>query len=553
MQVCGEVGALSSRTPSGTFGGARPRILDAPPRESPAGPVNVTHLIGIPLAAERFSVRTYGCQMNVHDSEKVAALLEGAGLVASASEEAADLLVINTCSIRDKAEHQLYSDLGKLRTWKAERPGRMVAVGGCVAEQLGDGLLGRFSHVDFVFGTHHLRSLPALVEAARLGERSVAVGEDRSPDRFDLPMASRAEPGQGTRRKAFVTVMEGCDMFCSFCIVPLTRGREISRAAAEIETEVRSLVERGIREVTLLGQTVNAYGRHDVRRGQAAQAGTMPFAELLARLDAIPGLERIRYTSPHPLFFDEALIRAHGELARLCPHVHLPLQSGSNRMLEAMRRRYSRELYLEIVAALRGARSDLVLTTDLIVGFPGESEADFEDTLSIVEAAGFVDSFSFKYSSRPGTRAAELEATVSGELAQERLVRLQTLQSARTLAYHQTRVGQETRVLVDGASRHGGGQVTGRDPHLRVVNLEPEADQVLLPGDFVAVRIVEATPHSLRGVAIGSPNRDRPDPREARAPGEFTGSRLKSSLAPAEESAKMERVGAIGGDLHGVL
>ena len=281
--------------------------------------------------------------MNVHDSEKVAALLEGAGLVASASEEAADLLVINTCSIRDKAEHQLYSDLGKLRTWKAERPGRMVAVGGCVAEQLGEGLLDRFSHVDFVFGTHHLRSVPGLVEAARAGQRSARVGEDRTPERFDLPMASRAEPGEGIRRKAFVTVMEGCDMFCSFCIVPLTRGREISRAAVEIESEVRSLVERGIREVTLLGQTVNAYGRHDVRRGQAAQAGTMPFAALLARLDAIPGLERIRYTSPHPLFFDEALIRAHGELERLCPHVHLPLQSGSNRMLEAMRRRYSRE------------------------------------------------------------------------------------------------------------------------------------------------------------------------------------------------------------------
>ena len=459
--------------------------------------------IGIPLDPQRFIVRTYGCQMNVHDSEKVGALLEDAGLVASASEQEADLLVINTCSIRDKAEHQLYSDLGLLRAWKAEKPGRMLAVGGCVAEQLGDGLHGRFSHVDFVFGTHQLRSVPGLVEAARAGQRRAEVGEERSPERrFDLPMARRSQPEQGVRRKAFVTVMEGCDMFCSFCIVPLTRGREISRAAAEIEAEVRHLVDSGIREVTLLGQTVNAYGRHDVRRGQTAAAGTMPFADLLARLDAIPGLERIRYTSPHPLFFDEALIRAHGELERLCPHVHLPLQSGSNRILEAMRRRYTREQYLEIAEALRRARPGLVLTTDLIVGFPGETDADFEQTLSIVEAAGFVDSFSFKYSSRPGTSAADLADAVPGERAQERLVRLQVVQSRLTLAYHQSRVGQETRVLVDGASRHGGQQVTGRDPHQRVVNLDPAPDQALLPGDFVTARIVEATPHSLRALAL---------------------------------------------------
>lgn len=499
------------------------------------------------MSAQRFSVRTYGCQMNVHDSEKVSALLEGAGLVVSGGEQDADLLVINTCSIRDKAEHQLYSDLGLLRAWKAERPGRMVAVGGCVAEQQGDRLLGRFDHVDFVFGTHHLRRVPALVEAARAGIRSAEVGEDRSPARFDLPMASRSEPGQGVRRKAFVTVMEGCDMFCSFCIVPLTRGREISRAAGEIEAEVRGLVERGIREVTLLGQTVNAYGRHDVRRGQAAQAGTMPFAELLGRLDGIPGLERIRYTSPHPLFFDEALIRAHGELERLCPHVHLPLQSGSNRILEAMRRRYTRERYLEIAGALQAARRDLVLTTDLIVGFPGETDQDFEQTLSIVEEAGFVDSFSFKYSSRPGTSAAELPATVSPELAQERLVRLQTLQSARTLAYHQTRVGQETRVHIEGASRHGGSQVSGRDPHQRVVNLDPAPDQVFLPGDIVEARIVEAQPHSLRGVVIRSERPPRAAPLGPVA-GEFTGSRLKSSAKQADERERLERTDGIAGD-----
>ena len=445
---------------------------------------------------KRFAIRTYGCQMNVHDSEKVATLLEDAGLEASASEAEADLLVINTCSIRDKAEHQLYSDLGKLREWKSHRKGRLVGVGGCVAQQVGDSLLGRFSQLDFVFGTHNLRRVPALLDGARQGRRAAWVGEDPSPARFILP-TRRPTPNSGVRRKAFVTVMEGCDMFCSFCIVPSTRGREISRSAAEIEAEVRQLVDSGIVEITLLGQTVNAYGRHAVRRGKSAAAGTMPFAELLARLDAIPGIRRIRYTSPHPLFYDDDLIRAHAELRRLCPHVHLPVQSGSNRILEAMRRRYTRERYLEIVAELRAGRPDLALTTDLIVGFPGESEADFEDTLTLVREAGFVDSFSFKYSPRPGTAAAEMANAVAPELAQRRLVQLQDLQRGQTLSYHQTRVGEKTTVLIDGPSRRGGDQLAGRDLYNRVVNVDLEPGHGNLPGDELAVQIVAATPHSL--------------------------------------------------------
>jgi len=457
------------------------------------------------LDRKRFAIRTYGCQMNVHDSEKVSSLLEQAGLDPAASEAEADLLVINTCSIRDKAEHQLYSDLGKLREWKAERPGRIVGVGGCVAQQVGDRLLGRFSQLDFVYGTHNLRRVPALLEGAFEGRRAAWVGEDPSPSRFDLPMQrTRSTEGQGPRRKAFVTVMEGCDMYCSFCIVPSTRGREISRAATEIEAEVRALVEAGVVEITLLGQTVNAYGRHDVRRGHAAAAGTMPFAELLARLDAIPGLERIRYTSPHPLFYDEALIRAHGELEHLCPHVHLPVQSGSNRILESMRRRYTRERYLEIVEGLRRARPDVAITSDLIVGFPGETEADFGDTLALVQEAALVDSFSFKYSPRPGTRAAEMGDEVSPEVAQERLTRLQRLQGGQTLRYHQSRVGGRTLVLIDGASRRGGDQLSGRDLHNRVVNLDPEAGPDLRIGARVPVRIVDATPHSLLAEALAS-------------------------------------------------
>ena len=448
------------------------------------------------MKSKRFAIRTYGCQMNVHDSEKVSTLLEDAGLVAAADESEADLLVINTCSIRDKAEHQLYSDLGRLREWKGEREGRIVGVGGCVAQQVGDRLLGRFDHLDFVFGTHNLRHVPKMLEGAVAGRRAAWIGEEASQARFDLPMR-RPEAPSGVRRKAFVTVMEGCDMFCSFCIVPSTRGREISRTAAEIEAEVRALALQGILEITLLGQTVNAYGRHDVRRGRTQAAGTMPFAELLARLDAIPGIERIRYTSPHPLFFDADLIRAHGELESLCPHVHLPVQSGSDRILESMRRRYTRSRYLEIVAGLRAARPDLVVTSDLIVGYPGETDSDFEETLALVGEADLVDSFSFKYSPRPGTAAADLPGVVAPEVAQQRLERLQALQGERTLAYHQSRVGGNALVLVDGASRHGGDQLSGRDLQHRVVNLEPGSRGDVGPGSVVSARILGATPHSL--------------------------------------------------------
>jgi tRNA-2-methylthio-N6-dimethylallyladenosine synthase len=448
------------------------------------------------LISKRFAIRTYGCQMNVHDSEKVGTLLEDAGLARASDEADADVLVINTCSIRDKAEHQLYSDLGRLREWKSQRDGRILGVGGCVAQQVGDKLLGRFSHLDFVFGTHNLRHVPAMLQGAVAGRRAAWIEEDRSQTRFDLP-TRRSEPAQGVRRKAFVTVMEGCDMFCSFCIVPSTRGREISRSAVDIVAEVRGLAETGIIEITLLGQTVNAYGRHDVRRGKAEAVGTMPFAELLARLDEIPGIERIRYTSPHPLFFDADLIRAHGELASLCPHVHLPAQSGSDKILEAMRRRYSRTRYLEIVRGLRQARPDLALTSDLIVGFPGETETDFEQTLSLVREAGMVDSFCFKYSPRPGTTATELPNEVAPEIAQDRLVRLQELQKGQTLAYHQSRVGENAVVLIDGVSRHGGRQRSGRDLHNRVVNLDSTPDHEILPGAVLAARIVEATPHSL--------------------------------------------------------
>jgi tRNA-2-methylthio-N6-dimethylallyladenosine synthase len=436
--------------------------------------------------------------MNVHDTDKVANLLFHGGWRPARDLDGADLFVVNTCSVREKAEHRLYSDLGQLRAWKAARPGRVLGVGGCVAQQEGDALLRRFEHVDFVFGTHNLRLVPAMVEAARRGARGADVRESRSLERFDLPERHPDFAG-AARGRAFVTVMEGCDLFCTFCIVPRTRGREISRPAAQVLREVETLARRGVREVTLLGQTVNAYGRHALRRGRDAEAGTLPFADLLRRIGRVPGIERIRYTSPHPSFFDGDLCAAHAEVAALCPHVHLPLQSGSDAVLARMRRRYTREQYLGLVSRLRAARPDLAITTDLIVGFPGESDADFADTLAVMREVGFADAYSFKYSPRPGTAAAALADPVPGPLAQDRLERLQALQRELTLAAHRARVGDTTEVLVEGTSRHQGGQRSGRDPYHRVVNWIPAPGDPPAEGSLVRLRIVEATPHSLIG------------------------------------------------------
>ena len=450
-------------------------------------------------SVRRFFIRTYGCQMNTHDTEKIANLLYHHGYVEVWHPDQAELFLINTCSIREKAEHRLYSDLGMLREWKAAAPGRALGVGGCVAQQEGEAILRRFPHLDFVFGPHNLRLVLAMAEAALSGTRQSRTEAFRSLDRFDLPERhpAFASPTPG---RALVTVMEGCDMFCSFCIVPITRGREISRPPESIVRESERLAESGVRELTLLGQAVNAYGRHDLRRGRARETGSIGFGQLVKRLASIPAIERIRYTSPHPVFFDEELIRAHGEIAELCPHVHLPVQSGSDRILGAMRRRYTAAEYRRIVRCLRRSRPDIVITTDLIVGFPGETDRDFEATLELVGEVGFVDAYSFKYSPRPGTAAAELDRAPSPEVASERLEILQELQSALTLAAHQERVGEETEVLIEGESRRGGGQLQGRDPYHRVVNIAGDLrGSRIRCGDLVTVRIVEATPHSLIG------------------------------------------------------
>jgi len=446
--------------------------------------------------------------MNLHDSEKVENLLLHHGYAAAPGPEEADLLILNTCSIREKAEHRLYSDLGLLRLWKEALPGRVLGVGGCVAQQQGDALLLRFPQVDFVFGTHNLRLVPALARAAGEGQRWARVEERPSLDRFDLPAPhpelTRLNPG-----RAYLTVMEGCDMFCSFCIVPTTRGREISRPLEAIVREAEGLAEQGTREFVLLGQTVNAYGRHAARRERGKEAGTLPFARLVRRLATIPGVSRIRYTSPHPGFFDDELIAAHGDLPALCPHVHLPVQSGSDKVLHAMRRRYGRGDYLHLVERLRQARADLALTSDLIVGFPGETDQDFEATLALVREVRFVDSYSFKYSPRPGTPAVALEPSqgVPEPVKQARLEILQSLQRSLTLAAHRARVGSRSEILLEGESRRGG-QLAGRDPYHRVVNLTLKSPGSLSPGSLVPVQIVEATPHSLLAEPLSLPRAD---------------------------------------------
>jgi tRNA-2-methylthio-N6-dimethylallyladenosine synthase len=447
---------------------------------------------------DRFELRVFGCQMSQHDAEKIANLLHYQGFRPATGDEPPDLVLVYTCSVREKAEHKLYAELGLLARQKASRPGMLLGVGGCVAQQEGQALLDRFPSLDFVFGPQNLRQLPSMIDGARVRERSSRVGYDADPAaRFDLPERHPDFPPANPAR-AFVTVMEGCDLFCTFCVVPSTRGREVSRPWRAILGEVEQAARRGVVEVTLLGQTVNAYGRP--RPGMAGEE--ISFAELVRRVASVPGIRRVRFTSPHPIFVGDELIACYAEVDALCPHLHLPVQSGSSRVLAAMRRRHDRDDYLRIVERLRRARPDLALTTDLIVGFPGEMEADFEQTLELVRAVGFVDSFSFKYSPRPGTPATRRGLVpVEPAEAQDRLERLQALQRSLTLRAHAARVGQRTTVLVDGESRRGGGQQSGRCPWNRVVNFTSEPP--VASGTLLEVAIEAATPHSLLASPIG--------------------------------------------------
>jgi tRNA-2-methylthio-N6-dimethylallyladenosine synthase len=460
----------------------------------------------------RFHVVTFGCQMNVHESDWISRALVARGWSVAAEDQAL-AIVVNTCSVRDKPEQKVYSLLGRLAPYAAADPRVFVAVGGCVAQQIGRGLLERYPFVRLVFGTDQVHAVPEtldrLAEDPSLRLALLDFGPtlaERAPV-FDTPAAQSYAPGQ-----AYVSIMQGCDNFCTYCIVPFTRGRQKSRASSAILDECRALVSRGVREITLLGQNVNSYGRDKHGDGTS-------FAQLLRMVAAVPGLARLRFTTSHPQDMGLDVVAAFAELPVLCPSLHLPLQAGSDRILKRMARGYGLARYLELVRALREARPDLSLTTDLIVGFPGESEEDFAATLEAMRAADFESSFSFAYSDRPGTRAERMAGKLDQAEKLARLARLQSLQEDLTARALAGRVGTVAEVLVEGESVKQDPAAPrswrGRDAHGRVVNFtfpgpgpgpQPAAHLADdLAGTLVLVRILEAKKHSLRGEAVGQP------------------------------------------------
>lgn len=442
----------------------------------------------------RFHILNFGCQMNVADGHWLAQNLTSRGWTAVAEEDA-QVFLITTCSVREKPEQKVYSLLGRLKEYVDQNPDVFVAVGGCVAQQIGEGFWDRFPFVRLVFGTDGTAMVPQALErlvvdpALRI---SLLDFLDYYPER------EQAKAGQ-VEAQAFVNIMQGCDNFCTYCIVPFTRGRQKSRAADSVMTECAFLVSRGARALTLLGQNVNSYG-------QDKHGDSTSFAQLLHRISAISGLERLSFVTSHPKDIASEVIDAFGMLPNLSPQLHLPVQSGSNTILKAMGRRYTREHYLEIVTALRQACPQIALTTDLIVGFPGETQRDFEDTLDLVGQVRFLSSFSFKYSDRPGVRAAKMPDKVLEEEKSQRLQRLQNLQNRITEEELARMVGQEVVVLVEGLSKVQDGQQSfwrGRDPGGRIVNFA--ADYPELTGKMITVSIQVAKKHSLAGEVRGEP------------------------------------------------
>jgi tRNA-2-methylthio-N6-dimethylallyladenosine synthase len=440
--------------------------------------------------------------MNVHDSERIDETLRDAGYALAAEPESADVIVINTCSVREKAEHKLRSLIGTLAELKAERPDVVIAVAGCLAQQEGEKLLSRMKTIDVVLGPDNIVELPRLVEAVQGGAPPVA----RTVFDVDEPVFLRArpDPRRGTAPTAFVTVMKGCDERCSFCIVPHTRGPERYRPSSEVVLEIRSLVAAGVREVTLLGQTVNSY--RDPERSLAPAPSSDPsdpdeseFAALLRSIaEAVPALARLRYTSPHPRHVTPSLIAAHRDLDVLARHVHLPVQSGSNRMLKRMIRRYTKEEYLERAAALRAARPGMTLSTDIIVGFSGETDEDFQETLDLVRTVGFAGLFGFKYSRRPYTPAQKMGDDVPEKTKSARLSALFELIEGLQRGKLEALVGSTERVLVEGQSKAGSNKVTGRTERNEIVHIADENGASLI-GEIVEVEIVRAFKHSLEG------------------------------------------------------
>ena len=431
---------------------------------------------------KKLFIKTYGCQMNVYDSERMAEAMGSEGYVETTEMDQADMILLNTCHIREKAAEKVYSELGRLRPLKEDNPDLKIGVAGCVAQAEGEEIMRRQPLVDLVVGPQTYHRLPDLMAKVRAGEPALDT-DFPAEDKFDhLPK----RPSATARPTAFLTVQEGCDKFCAFCVVPYTRGAEVSRPAVRILSEARDLVERGVREITLLGQNVNAYHGHE--------GGLSGLIWALAEID---GLDRIRFTTSHPNDMDDALIEAHGTCEKLMPYLHLPVQSGSDRILKAMNRKHTAASYLELIARIRTARPDLMFSGDFIVGFPGETEEDFEHTMALVREVTYGQAYSFKYSARPGTPAAEKEA-VSDEIASDRLLRLQALLTEQQRGVQQSMVGRVVKVLFEKKGRVEG-QLIGKSDYLHAVHAE--ADDAHL-GQIRSVEIVTNMTNSLTGRLI---------------------------------------------------
>ncbi len=442
------------------------------------------------VAERKVFIKTYGCQMNVYDSGRMTDALAAEGYVATETMDDADLVLLNTCHIREKAAEKVYSALGRLRETKKARAaeGRefMIGVAGCVAQAEGDEIARREPAVDVVIGPQTYHRLPQALRRARTGERVVDT-EYALEDKFEhLPDPAKAKGGV-RNVTAFLTVQEGCDKFCTFCVVPYTRGSEVSRPIAQIVAEAEKLVASGVRELTLLGQNVNAW------HGTDAAGRAIGLGELLYRLAEIPGLARLRYTTSHPRDMDDRLIEAHRDLRMLMPYLHLPVQSGSDRILKAMNRRHKASEYIALVERIRAARPDIALSGDFIVGFPGETEVDFQATMDLVETVGYAQAYSFKYSTRPGTPGADLPDHVAEEVKVERLARLQELLLKQQQDFSRSLIGRKIDLLLEKPGRMPG-QLIGRSPWLQSVNVDANASKI---GDIINVRITAAGPNSL--------------------------------------------------------
>ncbi len=448
--------------------------------------------------ARKLFIQTYGCQMNVYDSQRMGEILGKHGFAATEQVEDADLIILNTCHIREKAAEKVYSEIGRLRQLKTKEGGNAsnvkIAVAGCVAQAEGEEIVHRADAVDLVFGPQTYHRLPDLLARLDKGERHVVATEFPAEAKFealDAETATRSRPQGAT---AFLTVQEGCDKFCTFCVVPYTRGAEFSRPVAQIVAEARRLAALGVREITLLGQNVNAY------RGEGEDGKPTSLAQLIERLGDEAGIERMRYTTSHPCDMDDDLIAAHGDNPRLMPYLHLPVQSGSDRVLAAMNRRHDIGHYLGLVARIRSACPGIALSSDFIVGFPGESDADFEATLDLVRTVGYAQAYSFKYSPRPGTPAGERPDQVPEAVKSERLQRLQALLASQQKAFNRAMLGKTFDVLLERPGRHPG-QLVGRSPYLQAVHLEADKTRI---GELVKVCVDAVGANSLSAHIVGA-------------------------------------------------